>query len=995
MPIPISPEITQGPRLKRIDQTIGRLPHAVYVPLADLECEAWITPEPVPFGDRQSGTHKTLKPGDPWGKLWDCAWFHLTGSVPASAAGKRVVLLIDLNGESCVVDADGTPVRGLTNVSSGFDYSLGRPGKRVVPFADPARGDETIDLWLEAGANDLFGELRNGGTLQEAQIAVRRDDVQALVFDFEVLRELLDHLPKNKARHAQILQAMYEASLLLTPDVTDAQVAAAHARLAPELAKQGGDPSLQISAVGHAHIDLAWLWPLRETIRKGARTFSTVLRNMEQYPDYVFGASQPQLYQWMKEFYPELYAQIKERIAEGRWEVQGGMWVEPDANIPSGESMVRQILYGKRFFRDEFGIDVLNLWLPDVFGYSGSLPQILKKGGMSYFLTQKLSWSEFNTHPHHTFHWEGIDGSRVLVHMPPESTYNSSAAPRAIARAEDDYLDKDVSDRALVLFGIGDGGGGPGEEHLERLARERNLLGLAPVVQEPAAAFFEKLAERSSAYHVWRGELYLEKHQGTLTSQARNKRYNRKLEIALRELELSAVNAQIASGHHYPSAALDRIWKEMLLLQFHDILPGSSITRVYTESLARYETLLLEVTELTSFADRAWLGNGQIPVAVNSLSWDRQEWLQVDGSWKQATVPALAAAVIGEAAAISGLSATKDAIENDLLRVTFDASGVIVSVFDKANGREALRPGEPGNVLAVYEDIGDAWDFAADYAAKAPGAFTLVEAEAWIDGPRAIVRQTRKFGKSTLTQNIILTAGSRRVDFETHVDWREADKMLRTSFPVAVNADSARCEIQFGNIARPTTKNTSWDAAKFEVCGHKWIDISEAAYGVALLNDCKYGHCVHGNTLDLNLLRATGWPDPIADRAEHNFTYSLLPHAGDYAGGEVVREGYALNMPLRVVNGAGSVPSLFQVDQANVIIEAIKKAEDSGDIIVRLYEAHGASTTVKAQFGLKVSSVAVVNLMEEGDEPLTVMDGAVTFDVKPFDIVTLKVKAGV
>ena len=993
MPIPISPEITQGPRLKRIDQTIDRLPQAVYAPLADLECQAWITPEPVPFADRRAGAHKILKQGDRWGALWDCAWFHFSGSAPAAAAGKNVVLLIDLNGEGCVVDGDGTPVRGLTSVSSTFDYSLGRPGKRVVPFADPARGDERVDLWIEAGANDLFGDLKNGGTLQEARLAVRRDNVQTLCFDFEVLRELLDHLPRGKARYAQVLQALYEAALLLNNDLTDAQVAAARARLAPELAKRGGDPSLRISAVGHAHIDLAWLWPLRETIRKGARTFSTVLRNMEKYPDYVFGASQPQLYQWMKECYPELYAQVKERIAEGRWEVQGGMWVEPDANIPSGESLVRQVLYGKRFYRDEFGVEVLNLWLPDVFGYAGSLPQILKKAGLPYFLTQKLSWSEFNTHPHHTFHWEGIDGSRVLVHMPPESTYNSSAAPRAIARAENDYLDKDVSDRALVLFGIGDGGGGPGEEHLERLARERDLQGLAPVVQEPAAAFFEKLAEKASAYHVWRGELYLEKHQGTLTSQARNKRHNRKLEVALRELEHSAVRA-LAGGQSYPTAELDRIWKEMLLLQFHDILPGSSITRVYTESLARYEILLAEVARLTADADRAWLGNGRSLTAINSLSWDRHEWLKAGGAWKHVSAPALGAAVIGDAPSVSGFSASAQALENDLLRVEFDDAGEIVSVFDKANRREALRPGEAGNVLSVYDDEGDAWDFAPDYAAKTPDAFKLVESEAWVDGPRSIVRQVRRYGESTLTQNIVLTAGSRRLDFETHVDWREPGKMLRTRFPVAVNAESARCEIQFGNIARPTLQNTSWDVAKFEVCGHKWVDISEGAYGVALLNDCKYGHKVHGNVLDLNLLRGTTWPDPIADRAEHDFTYALLPHAGDYAAGGVVREAYALNVPLRVVSAANGAAPLLQIDQVNVIAEAVKKAEDSGDTIVRLYEAHGASVRTAVRFGFPISGVSAVNLMEEEDEPLVVTDGAVTLDIKPFEIVTLKVKVG-
>jgi alpha-mannosidase len=995
MPIPISPEVTQGPQLKRIDRTLSRLPHIVYRPLRDLNIETWVTPEPVSFAQRRTGEHKILKPGDVWGKLWDCAWFHFTGAVPADAAGKNLVLLIDLSGEGCVFDESGTPVQGLTSLSSGFDYSLGRPGKRVLPLASPASGGESVDLWVEAGTNDLFGVLQNGGSIQEARIAVCRDEAQALCFDFEVLRELLDHLPSKKARYASVLQALYDASLLLDEAPSDDAIAAARARLAPELSKRGGDPSLTVSALGHAHIDLAWLWPLRETIRKGARTFSTVLRNMEKYPDYVFGASQPQLFQWMKEHYPALYAQVKQRVAEGRWEVQGAMWVEPDANIPSGESLVRQILYGKRFFRDEFGIDVANLWMPDVFGYSGSIPQILRKAGVPYFLTQKLSWSEFNTHPHHTFHWEGIDGSRVLVHMPPEGTYNSSAAPRAIARAEDGYLDKAVSDRCLVLFGIGDGGGGPGIEHLERLAREKDLQGLAPVTQEPAAAFFEKLAERSAHYAVWRGELYLEKHQGTLTTQARNKRYNRKMELALRDLEFAAAQALRVSGKSYPSQELDRIWKEILLYQFHDILPGSSITRVYTESLDRYAVLTEEVALLTAEADRAWLGeSGSGAAAVNSLSWDRMEWLKTDGGWRHVAVPALGASPVGDAVTeFPPVTASPESLENEYLLTRFSTEGDLVSVFDKIHGREILRPGEIGNALAVYDDGGDAWDFASDYAAVTPDTCTLTGSVAFVDGPRAVLRQTRRYGESTITQTISLTAGSRRLEFETQVDWREGGKMLRTRFPLAVNADTARCEIQFGNIVRPTTRNTSWDSAKFEVCGQKWVDISETGYGVALLNDCKYGHNLQGNALDLNLIRTPGWPDPVADRAEHAFTYALLPHGGDFAVGGVVREAYALNAPLRVVPGGKAAPSLLRVNADHVIVEAVKKAEDDDALIVRLYEAHGAAARVTVQAGFAVRSAAVVNLMEEDAQPLAVVDDSIALDVKPFEIVTLRLVA--
>ncbi|HEY4383908.1 MAG TPA: alpha-mannosidase, partial [Ktedonobacteraceae bacterium] len=441
--------------------TLNRLEKAIYTPLAELQSEAWVTSEPVPFVERQSGEHKVLAIGQSWGKLWDCAWFHFTGVVPESAAGKAVALLIDLSGEACVVDDTGCPVQGLTTVSSEFDFSLGRPGKRVVSLTQSAHGSEIVDLWADAGCNDLFGKYQDSGTLKEAHIALYHAEMHQLYHDFEVLHELMTQLSPEKARYHRILSALHKASNTLV-EYTPEEVQQARAILAVELAKTGGTPSLKISAIGHAHIDLAWLWPLRETIRKGARTFSTVLTMMERYPDYVFGASQPQLYQWMKEYYPPLYKKIQEKVAEGRWETQGALWVEPDSNISGGEALVRQLMYGKRFFREEFGTDPKMVWLPDVFGYTAALPQLLKKAGVDYFLTIKISWNTFNVFPHHTFFWQGIDGSRVLAHMPPEGTYNSSAAPRAIMAIEKNFADKVVSEYSALLFGIGDGGGGPG-----------------------------------------------------------------------------------------------------------------------------------------------------------------------------------------------------------------------------------------------------------------------------------------------------------------------------------------------------------------------------------------------------------------------------------------------------------------------------------------------------------------------------------------------------
>ena len=964
-------------------RTLEKIERAVYTPVAALQVEAWITPEPVPFDQRQAGEYKEVKLGESWGKVWDCAWFHFTGVVPTLAASQAMVLIIDLSGEACVVDTDGCPILGLSTFSSGLDENGGARGKRIVPLDLPAHsGEQQIDLWADAGCNDLFGTYQDSGTLKEAQIALVDLAMEQLYHDFAVLHELMMQLPPEKARHQRILSALRQAANALHTYTTE-EAQEARAILAGELAKTGGTPSLSISAIGHAHIDLAWLWPIRETIRKGARTFSTVLALMERYPDYIFGASQPQLYQWMKDYYPPLYQKIQASVARGRWETQGAMWVEPDTNLSGGEALVRQLLYGMRFFREEFGTTPKMLWLPDVFGYTAALPQILKKAGIEYFLTIKISWNKFNVFPHHTFFWQGLDGTRVLAHMPPEGTYNSSAAPRAITAIEKNYADKAVSEHAVLLYGIGDGGGGPGTEHLERLAREKNLDGLAPVTQEPTEVFFQRLAQDSGDYPTWTGELYLETHQGTYTTQARSKRWNRRMEYALRSLEFLATVALTQTGQSYPTQALDAIWQEVLLYQFHDILPGSSITRVYDESLARYQQLFEHVQQLVGDAQAALFPvseeaePGTEVTLVNELSWERSAWICSNQHWHHVTVPALGYRALSVAKGalppeMRTVSATTDVLENDLLRVRFASDGSIQSIFDKEYQREVLAEGMFANRLALYEDEGDAWDFSIAYRVQRPQAFLLATTSASVDGPQAIVKQAYHFGHSTLQQRIILTAGSRRLDFVTVVEWRERHKMLRTSFPVSVRANEATCDIQFGSVRRPTHNNTSWDMAKYEVCAHKWIDLSQWEYGVALLNESKYGHAVSENMLDLNLLRSPTHPDPQADQATHEFTYALFPHVGNHIQGGVIRAGYELNIPLRPVSGKTLVTpfSFAQIEAENIIIEAIKKAEENDDVIVRLYEAFGARTTTRLTLALNVQAVWQTNLLEVPEEEL-------------------------
>jgi len=1005
-------------RPERLREMLNGLQSRIYEPLSTLKVEAWVTPEPVPYEERTSGRKVELMPGNRWGELWECAWFHFLGEVPTSAIGEKIVLLIDVNGELCLVDEEGSPVQGLTNVNSEFDYSLGLPGKRVVHVSEAATGSETIDLWGDAGCNDLFGHYRSG-TLKEAVIAVCKEEIRQLYYDAEVLLETAEQLSDGSARKERLFRSLYEVSLLLAGGLTSEKVAEARRLLGKELAMRGGDPSLSISAIGHAHLDLAWLWPIRETIRKGARTFATALLLMERYPDYRFGASQPQLYDWMKKRYPKLYGRVKERIREGRWEPQGAMWVESDTNVPGGESLVRQILYGKRFFREEFGEEMKSLWMPDVFGYTASLPQLLRKAGVEYMMTQKLSWSAYNRFPHHTFLWEGIDGSQVLTHMPPEDTYNSPAAPRSIMKAERAYLDKGVSDRCLMLFGIGDGGGGPGEEHLERLARERNLLGLAPVEQEPSARFFERLAEGKDRYQTWRGELYLEKHQGTLTSQARNKRYNRKLEKALRELEFAAVLANMACGKPYPAEELEEIWKEVLLYQFHDILPGSSIKRVYDESLVRYAALLERTDSLIAESYEAAAGSQTGPVLFNSLPWEREEWVKGNEGWSFVRVPAMGYAPLPEPAVELPrvrVSAAERTIENELLAVTLGKDGGILSIVDKENGREVVAPGGTANVLRLYDDEGDAWDFRQDYRQTGYTTLTPEQIDAFADGPTAGFELRYAFGSSVLTQRVTLTAGSRRVDYATKVDWRESGKMLRVSFPLRVRSDSVVCDIQFGSVRRPTHRNTMWDYAKDEICAHHYVDLSEPDYGVALLNDCKYGHRAEGGELDLNLLRSSSYPDPEADRAEHEFTYSLYPHPGDHAAAEVYKRGYELNVPLRLAarstlpttvsaTSATSAaiadeqrkPMALQAEQSfllpghpNVMVEAVKRAEDGGDLVIRMYETAGKHVQTTLRTGFDFGEAWLVDLMEDKLEHLDAEGRTIALAFTPFEIKSLR-----
>ena len=794
-----------------------------------------------------------------------------------------------------------------------------------------------------------------------------------------------------------------------------------------------------ITAVGHAHIDLAWLWTTDQTRQKGARTFSTVMSLMDRFEGYTFTQSQPQLYDWVRQDYPDLFDEIGARVADGRWEPTGGMWVEADCNLSGGEALARQFLLGRTFFKEAFGEgrDTPILWLPDVFGYAWSLPQLIKLAGLEYFFTIKVGWNQYNRLPFDSFWWQGMDGTKVLTHFSPTpgevegevSTYNAVASPYQAVETWKNAQQKHLHSDLLMSFGHGDGGGGPTAEMMENI-REMGQLKAGPNVRHGFAGdFFKRLEETAGdALPVWNGELYLEYHRGTYTTQAANKRNNRKAEFGLHDVELLATMASLkAPDYAYPATELDRLWKLVCLNQFHDIIPGTSIAEVYQESDATYADVFASLESLKAEALSAVGGEGDGVLLVNPTNFERTDLIETDIDLPESCVlvdptgvrrttqkttggmlidaAGLAPLTIvhlgvetGRAASDDTMSVGPDHIENAFLRVELNAAGDITRILDKKVGREVLAKGALANTFQLFEDRPkkwDAWDidmFYEDRKWTAEPAHAIAVTET---GPlRASIVIERKLMSSTIRQVISLTAKSARLDFRTEVDWQERQMLLKVAFPVDILSPTATYDVQWGNVERPTHRNTSWDWARFETCAHKWVDLSEGDYGVSLLNESKYGHDVADNVVRLTLLRSPVSPDPEADRGHHSFTYALLPHEGKWDR-RTIGEAYQLNDPAIAVAGsaAGSSNSatpFIACDNPNLVIETVKRAEDGRGIIVRLYESFRTRGTSRLVAAFPVGEAAKVNLLEQPIGEVRVVDGAVAFDFRPFEIVTLR-----
>ncbi|MBQ9760694.1 MAG: alpha-mannosidase [Clostridia bacterium] len=963
---------------------------------------------PPPASEFEPFTH-----GDFFGNGWDThAWFHFT--VDRKEKGNDPLFL------------------RVCTEQTGWDAA----NPQFIVYVDGAlrQGMDTNhrELLLGRGGHyDIFVYGYTGAKIERAQFFAdsRRlaADVDGLYYDLLYPYQMAEYLDLESSEFSGVMTYMDRAVSML--DLFDTQSEAFHASvlrareyLETEFyGKYCHEQDTTTVCIGHTHIDCAWKWTLLQTREKVQRSFATVLELMNRYPEYKFMSSQALLYKNLKEEAPALYEQVKKRIAEGRWECEGAMWVEADCNLSSGESLVRQVLYGKKFFKQEFGVDNRELWLPDVFGYSAALPQILRKCGVDWFVTSKISWNDVNRMPHDTFIWRGIDGTEINTHFltaqdasrqetKNRTTYVSHITAQKIAGAYKRYSDKNLTNEAINTFGFGDGGGGPTSEDMELGRRgARGIPGSPNVKIEFAGDFLgrlEKKMENNPEVAHWQGELYLEYHRGTYTTMAYNKKNNRKCEFLYQNAEWMGVVGEQLLGEKFPAQELHDGWEDILTNQFHDIIPGSSIKEVYDQCMIDYPRIIGIGERIVS--DRCErIANGIDKkhgyVVFNPNSFEGKGTVKIGGKSAYVSgVPSKGWLATNDFVTENHVKINGKTVETDRLTVQFNDAWQIVSIYDKENDREVLKAGAIGNELRVYADYPDkydAWEWTEYTREHEYRTITEVSSvETVEDGARRGVRITRPYEKSTVEQTLWFTDCSALIEIENRIDWHQVHHTLRATFPVEINADKATYEIQFGTIERPTHANTSWDRAKFEVCAHKYADLSEGGYGVSLLNDCKYGHDIHNGEITLTLLRSPTDPNPEADQGEHTFTYALYPHAGSFAESDTVQLAYMLNNPMTAIAATGeadTIPTSYSavsIDRDNVICETVKAAEDGDGTVIRFYETKNCRGKVKVTLGIPVEKAYLCDLMENELEEISVVDGALSLKVSPFEIVTLKVK---
>jgi len=980
--------------------------------------------------------------GQDFTPTWSTHWFKVVVKIPDSWDGREVHLRWNSNSEALLLSSDGEPLQGLT----GSPEHQNREEFIISKCWNASRNESEMVYYVEMSCNSMFGAGKGGFidppdpnrkfNLQRADVSVFDRRAYQLWIDLELMYEMAKEMTEEQGKgDSRGYQALYAANEIINAFQAD-NVKEAE-RLSMEFFSYGnGERAHTIEVMGHCHIDTAWLWPYDETIRKCSRSWSSVVTLMQDYPQMTFVCSQAQQFSWIKQYYPALYAKIKVYVDQGRFIPVGGTWVEMDGNIPSGESFIRQFLYGQRFFLKEFGLRCQEFWLPDTFGYSAQTPQIMKHVGISRFLTQKLSWNLVNKFPHHNFWWQGLDGSSVLVHFPPGDSYEANCKVSEALKTERNLLDKGRVSQSVMLYGFGDGGGGPHRAMLDRLQRLKDVDGVPKLMNSNPKQFFDRLEAEGSKLCRWVGELYLELHNGTYTSQADMKRLNRRCESKLREAELllsiSLVKEVVPAAQlNHLLDSITEAWRLLMVNQFHDVLPGTSIEMVHKEAsewFARCQNLADGVIHqslgyLTAAAKTAAAGIENS--LLNTLPWSRRclvykgdqpvEAVTVAPmSWNNVPVTINHPLRIDQTGGLFRVT-------NEFFSVDIDLHGRIVSMVHLSSGNEVIGSssgGCHGNQLVLFDDIPlywDAWD-CMDYHQETRQTVNKPlesTADDWEcvhievqNHFRVTLKWSQRVGqRSHVTQRIHITAIDAHIEFETMIDWRENRKFLKVEFPVNVHAQNASFDTQFGHLSRATHKNTSWDSARFEVCGHRWADLSEPQWGVAVLNDSKYGWNVQGHTITLSLLRSPKAPDANCDMHRHTFRYALLPHQGLNCRSDVVRTAYNFNcatIPVAVSRTNGTSIPWFHVDSPSVILETIKPAEPALDgshssarrIVLRLFESCGGRTQAKIFSGLSFAAYQECNGLEEpcgeAKQFLAAEDGQVSFGAafSPFQIRT-------
>lgn len=996
------------------------------------------------------GQWKDYVMGTAWNQVDAHRWFRTTITIPESMDGKHVEFLIttgregewDATNPQMIFYLDGQLIQGID------------VNHREVTISGKAKAGDSYEIAVLAYSGMVEGDL----VIHTYLIAVD-DRVQKLYYDLLIPLQSAYVLKKaDEENYRRVLQSM--APALDALDLRDAYSEKFYSSIekAEQILKEAFYSEERecptVSAIGHTHIDIAWLWTVEQTREKVLRSFSTVLRLMEQYPDYKFMSSQPILYQFVKEQEPEMYEKIKERIREGRWEVDGAMWLEADCNLTGGESLVRQIIKGHRFFLEEFGKESKSLWLPDVFGYSAALPQILKKSGIPYFMTTKIAWNQYDQLPNDTFIWKGIDGSEVFAFMPTTTdydkdqglnisfsdtrnttTYTGIVNPNMALGTFKRFQNRDLTEDTLMLFGFGDGGGGPTKEMLESAERLKyGIPGIPKIRQEFEQDYFDRTYEKIHdlpEMPTWDGELYFEYHRGTLTSMARNKRSNRKNEILYTQMETASCMAGIEKDEQLQNV-LDKGWDILLINQFHDIVPGSSIKPVYEQTDKEYHEIeeagKEELNRVVSAAVGRLSMEKEGVVVMNTQGYERDDLVVLDDGTEiprlvdedgrnvpaQKTadgryllyvshIPPLGYKKLYETEELLEESTGKEwdyTFENPFIKVCFNEKMEITSLYEKEAEKELIQEGRCGNVLRTYEDRPmqwDNWDIDVFYQRKPYEADWYSPARVIENGEvRMVVEFECGFLDSTVTQQVCLYHQIPRIDFRTKADWKTHHVILKTHFPVDVNTTRASYEIQFGNVERETTNNYSWDTAKFEACGHKWADLSENSSGISLLNDCKYGYGIKKGDMSLTLIKSGTYPNEDADIGEHEFTYSIYPHAGRWQEAKTVEMAYNLNVPMlakrtgRQEGCGGEYESFLKCSQESCFVEVIKKAEDGNGVIVRMYENKNNRVRAQIQTAYPIAHVYECNLLEENEEELTAGKNCFETVFKPYEIKTFR-----